>query len=78
MPPFSLSDSELDEIMNLAAAIPPPHRDGFLKAVAAALSRYPDECRGAGILHQEAARLQRYYVTAPAPRRRRGATRGYR
>jgi hypothetical protein len=74
MPPFSLSDSELDEIMNLAAAIPPPHRDGFLKAVAEALSRYPDECRGAGILHQEAARLQRYYVTAPA----RGATSRYR
>ena len=31
------------------------------------------------ILHQEAARLQRYYVTAPAPRHQaRGATSRYR
>jgi hypothetical protein len=36
--PFSLSDSELSEVMALAAAIPRVHRDAFLKAVCAALA----------------------------------------
>jgi hypothetical protein len=36
-----------------------------LKSVAEALAKYPDDCRGVGLLHREAAKLQRYYVNAP-------------
>jgi hypothetical protein len=34
MSPFSLSDAELDVIMNLAAPLNPVMRDPFLRAVA--------------------------------------------
>jgi len=65
MSPFSLSDDELSHLMTLAACVPVDHRDAFLTAVADALSKYPEDCRGVGLLHREAAKLQRYYVNAP-------------
>ena len=46
--PFSLSDSELDELTSLAAAIPIEHRDGFLHAVADVIAQYPEDARGPG------------------------------
>ena len=76
MSPFSLSDFEFDELTNIAAAIPVEHRDGFLQAVANAISEYPEDGRGPGLLHREAAKLQRYFLnppqlTAGVPRSRR-------
>jgi hypothetical protein len=68
MPPFSLSDAELDQVMSLAQAVPVEQRDGFLKAVADALSQYPECARGPGLIHREARLLQRYFVNAPATR----------
>ena len=43
MSPLSLSDAELDVIMNLAAPLNPALRDPFLRAVAIELARYPSE-----------------------------------
>jgi hypothetical protein len=48
--PFSLSDSELDELTSLAAAIPIEHRDGFLHAVADVIAQYPEDARGPGLM----------------------------
>jgi hypothetical protein len=62
MPPFSLSDDELDQVMSLAQAVPVEQRDGFLQAVADALSQYPECARGPGLIHREARMLQRYFV----------------
>jgi hypothetical protein len=66
--PFSLSDSELSEIMSLAAGVPPVHRKPFLQAVCAALAQYPEGARGVGLIHREAAKLQRYWANnGPRP-----------
>ena len=61
--PFSLSDDELDQILGLAAAIPHRHRKAYLRDVANALSQYPQECRGVGLVHREAMHIQRQYAT---------------
>jgi hypothetical protein len=63
MSPFSLSDSELNQIMSLAAAIPVIHRKEFLRSVCAAISQYPEGSRGVGLIHREAVRLQRFFAT---------------
>jgi hypothetical protein len=68
MSPFSLSDSELSEVLTLAAGVPPVHREAFLQSVCNALSAYPEDCRGAGLIHREAAKLQRFWANAPAMR----------
>ena len=73
MSPFSLSDSELSEI------IPFIHREAFLQSVCAALAQYPEDARGVGLLHREAAKLQRFWANAPAVRSTaRGVTSRYR
>jgi hypothetical protein len=79
MSPLSLSDSELDLIFNLAAPIPPEHRDGFLRAVADALAKHPESARGVGLIFRTAAPLQRQF-TDPPPllREPKGATTRYR
>jgi hypothetical protein len=64
MSPFSLSDDELSELMHLAEAVPVEHRDAFLQSVVDAISKYPEV--GVGLIHREAARLQRAFVTAPS------------
>jgi hypothetical protein len=68
MSPFSLSDSELREVLTLAVAVPVQHREGFLRAVCNALAQYPEDARGAGLIHREAARLQRFWANAPIMR----------
>jgi hypothetical protein len=66
--PFSLSDDELNQIMSLAAAVPFIHRKAFLKSVCNALSAYPEDCRGVGLVHREAAKLQRFWANnTPRP-----------
>jgi hypothetical protein len=65
MSPLSLSDDELTTIMGLAAVVPIEHRDGFLRNLADALAAYPET--GVGIVHREAAKLQRYFINAPSP-----------
>jgi hypothetical protein len=56
---FSLSDSELDVIMNLAQPLDPAMRDPFLRAVAAELRRYRPEDIGPGAVFRTAKALQR-------------------
>lgn len=63
MPPLSLSDDELVAIMQLAAAVPLDHRNAFLQSLADALAAYPET--GVGIVHREAAKLQKHFVNAP-------------
>jgi hypothetical protein len=46
---FSLSDSELDVLMNLTAPLDPLMRDPFLRAVAIELARYKPEAIGPGL-----------------------------
>lgn len=60
---FSLSDSELDELMSLSAPLDPLVRDPFLRAVAAELERYPEEAIGPGLVSRTARRLQREFMT---------------
>jgi hypothetical protein len=76
--PFSLSDSELSEIMNLAAGIPPIHRKAFLRSVCDALSAYPEGSRGVGLIHREAVRLQRLFATNAMRSAASGVTSKYR
>jgi hypothetical protein len=66
MSPLALSDDELTTVMQLAAAVPVEHRDAFLRSLAAALAAYPET--GVGIIHREAAKLQRYFIAAPPMR----------
>jgi hypothetical protein len=63
---FSLSDSELDVIMNLAQPIDPELRDPFLRAVAIELARYPTEAIGPGMLNRVGRELQRQFMGAPS------------
>jgi hypothetical protein len=64
---FSLSDSELDVIMNLAQPLDPAMRDPFLRAVAAELRRYRPEDIGPGAVFRTAKALQREFFVAPPP-----------
>ena len=65
---FSLSDSELDELMSLAAPIDAAMRDPYLRAVAAELERYLAEAIGVGLVSRTARRLQREFMGVPALR----------
>jgi hypothetical protein len=78
MSPFSLSDDELSEIMSLAAGVPVVHREAFLQSVCAALSAYPEDCRGVGLIHREAAKLQRFWASNGPRSTARGVTSKYR
>jgi hypothetical protein len=66
MPPLSLDDDELSDLMHLAQAVPVDHRSAFLKAVASALGDYPSF--GPGIVYRTAAALQRDFVNVPPVR----------
>ena len=48
--PLSLSDSELDVIINLARPLEPEMRDAFLRAIATELARYQHEALGPGLV----------------------------
>jgi hypothetical protein len=62
---FSLSDSGLDVIMNLAQPLDPAMRDPFLRAVATELRRYRPEDIGPGTVFRTAKALQREFLVAP-------------
>ena len=61
--PLSLSDSELQIVMEAARPTPPRDRDQFLRDVAVELSKYPE--LGAGIIARVVGRLQRQHLNAP-------------
>ena len=60
---FSLSDSELDVIMNLAQPLDPAMRDPFLRAVAIELGRYQSAEIGPGLINRVGRQLQRQFMT---------------
>jgi hypothetical protein len=55
--PLSLSDDELDAVMNLAQPLPPQNRNAFLEAIAAELQARGAEA-GPGAVHRVARELQ--------------------
>ena len=59
---FSLSDSELNVILNLAAPLDPAMRDPFLRAVAIELARHPADAIGPGLLQRLGRDLQRRFL----------------
>ena len=61
--PLSLSDDELDVVMNLAAPLPPQNRNNFLEAIAAELQARGAEV-GPGAVHRIASELQGRYLHA--------------
>jgi hypothetical protein len=63
---LSLSDSELDVLMNLAAPLDPLMRDPFLRAVAIELGRYQPAEIGPGLLNRVGRKLQRQYMGTPS------------
>jgi hypothetical protein len=66
--PVSFTDAELDILLTLAACIEPAFRNAFLRDVAGAIAQYPEQARGPGLVHREAAKLQRYYASnGPRP-----------
>ena len=60
---FSLSNSELDVIMNLAQPLDQAMRDPFLRAVASELARYQPAEIGPGLINRVARPLQRQFLT---------------
>jgi hypothetical protein len=63
---LSLSDAELDVILNLVRPLEPELRDPLLQAVALALAKYPPEALGPGLVTRVARPLQREFFRAPA------------
>jgi hypothetical protein len=62
MPPLSLSNDELRDLMHLAEVVPVEYRGAFLEAVASALGDMSTV--GPGSLYRIAAALQRDFVNA--------------
>jgi hypothetical protein len=61
---LSLSDEELDIVINLSRPLEPELRDPFLRAVATELRRY--KAIGPGIIFRVGKQLQREFFRAPA------------
>jgi hypothetical protein len=59
---LGFTDAELDVLTTLAAVLPPPARDGFLRLVASKLAAYPPEVRGPGLVHRLATEAQRGFL----------------
>jgi hypothetical protein len=70
MPPLSLDDDELSDLMHLAQAVPVEHRGAFLEGVVSALGDMSTVAPGS--LYRTAAALQRDFVNAPTGRISRG------
>jgi hypothetical protein len=62
----SLSDDEMQAVMELAAPVCPYDRGRFLQSIADELSRYPPERRGPGLVRQIALRHQQRLLSEPA------------
>lgn len=65
---ISLSDSELQTIMEAAKPLHPHQRSDFLRDVSAELAKY--EVIGPGIIHRVTAQLQRAHLNGPRDRGR--------
>ena len=61
--PLSLSDSELQIVLQAASPLQPRDRDQFLRDCAAEPSRYSEI--GVSIVARVTAKLQRHHLTAP-------------
>ena len=62
----SLSDDEMQAVMELAAPVCPHDRGRFLWSIADELSGYPPERRGPGLVRQIALRHQQRLLSEPA------------
>jgi hypothetical protein len=63
---LSLSDEELDVVMNLARPLEPQLRDPFLRSVASELERHPEI--GVGLIFRVGKQLQRDFLRPPSTR----------
>jgi hypothetical protein len=61
---LSLSDDELQILFDLARPLEPALRDPFLRACAAALSKYPE--LGPGLVSRVVRSLQREFLRPPS------------
>jgi hypothetical protein len=59
--PISYSDDELKVIMAAARPIRPSDRDTFVRQVTAAISAFPPERVGPGLVHRIAMEVQRRF-----------------
>jgi hypothetical protein len=66
MPLLSLSDDELDVLVNLAQPLDPQMRDPFLRACAIELGRHRPEALGPGLVSRVGRELQRQFMTTAA------------
>ena len=62
MPPFSLSDAELEQLMVLATPLPPQNRSRFFEAVSAEVQARGADCVGPGTLHRTQLQSQFLYA----------------
>jgi hypothetical protein len=63
MQPVSLSDSELDVILDLARPLDPIMRGPFLEAVAKVLVQYRSDELGPGLINRLVKPLQRQFLS---------------
>jgi hypothetical protein len=63
--PVTLSDAELDVLLNLARPLDPAMRDPFLRAVAIELARYQPAELGPGLISRVARQMQREFWSPP-------------
>ena len=64
MPPFSLSDAELEQLMVLATPLPPQNRSRFFEAVSAEVQARGADCVGPGTPHRIGRQLQSQFLYA--------------
>ena len=72
---ISLSDSELQIVMEAARPIPARDRDQFLRDCAAELAKYPEI--GPGVVGRVCSKLQRAYLNGPRDLRGVGGKYGH-
>jgi hypothetical protein len=73
--PISLTDSELEAVMNACRPLAPRERDQFLKAVAQAIAELPE--RGPGSIHRAIATVWKVCFDAPDLRTDEPRSRAY-
>jgi hypothetical protein len=73
--PISLTDSELQAVMDAARPLQPRDRDRFLRAVAQAITELPEI--GPGSVHRAIASVWRQHYDAPDLRTGESRSRAY-
>jgi len=73
--PISLTDSELQAVMDAARPLQPRDRDAFLRAVATAIAELP--AVGPGSVHRAIASVWRMHFDAPDLRADEPRSRAY-